>query len=482
MSENNKSKKWCLVHIGNDITYGLAFVAGELKRLNHQIFWIDGDDKIDTLNKSIIKNKPDYVCFGPLSTEFTRSVELVKEFKKVLPSLRSVFGGKHVLAIPDEIKKNDDIDYLIWGPVYETIDKIINSPPKTSIKGSPTMPCNMQPSLEEYFQQIPRMGSRERKYIMSHFGCVYNCSFCCTSVTRKSYGAKAYKEYWLSRRPVENMIEEAKLFLKFPTKEVSFEDDDVLYGTHEGAEGTDWLIEFTKAWKKEINIPMYANVTPNTVVKATDAALATLAELAGTLTMGVQTTGGDSSRLFNRHFQDEKQVIEAVKIMAKFGVKVKLEVIIGLPNIDDLCPDPVTDAIKTIQMCQRIAREVPPEMTWTSCFPLMLYPGTELHKKAMRAKIPLSEACEFEWHSGEGSVKFDPLTMRRIRNMTKLATMFIKYDMNERWMRALMDMDLNESSSKQLSECQYLESLTFRLGDGIESEFDSILKGMNFKY
>ena len=481
MNKNN-CKKWCLVHIGNDITYGLAFVAGELKRLNHQIFWIDGDDEIDTLNKSIIKNKPDYVCFGPLSTEFSRSVELVKEFKKVLPSLRSVFGGKHVLAIPDEIKKNDDIDYLIWGPVYETIDKIINSPPKTSIKGAPTMPCNMQPALEEYFQQVPRMGSRERKYIMSHFGCVYNCSFCCTSVTRKSYGAKAYKEYWLSRRPVENMIEEAKLFLKFPTKEVSFEDDDVLYGTHEGAEGTDWLIEFTKAWKKEINIPMYANVTPNTVVKATDAALATLAELAGTLTMGVQTTGGDSSRLFNRHFQDEKQVIEAVKIMAKFGVKVKLEVIIGLPNIDGLCPDPVTDAIKTIQMCQRIAREVPPEMTWTSCFPLMLYPGTELHKKAMRAKIPLSEACEFEWHSGEGSVKFDPLTMKRIRNMTKMATMFIKYDMNERWMRALMDMDLNESSSKQLSECQYLESLTFRLGDGIESEFDSILKGMNFKY
>ena len=232
MNKNN-SKKWCLVHIGNDITYGLAFVAGELKRLNHQIFWIDGDDEIDTLNKSIIKNKPDYVCFGPLSTEFSRSVELVKEFKKVLPSLRSVFGGKHVLAIPDEIKKNDDIDYLIWGPVYETIDKIINSPPKTSIKGAPTMPCNMQPALEEYFQQVPRMGSRERKYIMSHFGCVYNCSFCCTSVTRKSYGAKAYKEYWLSRRPVENMIEEAKLFLKFPTKEVSFEDDDVLYGTHE---------------------------------------------------------------------------------------------------------------------------------------------------------------------------------------------------------------------------------------------------------
>ena len=53
----NSSKKWCLVHIGNDITYGLAFVAGELKRLNHQIFWIDGDENIDTLNKVVINAK-----------------------------------------------------------------------------------------------------------------------------------------------------------------------------------------------------------------------------------------------------------------------------------------------------------------------------------------------------------------------------------------------------------------------------------------
>ena len=368
------------------------------------------------------------------------------------------------------------------GPVYETIDKIIESPVKTTIKGAPAYPCDMQPALKEYFEQVPRMGRRERKYIMSHFGCVYNCSFCCTSVTRKSYGAKAYKEYWLARRPVENMIEEAKLFLKYPTKEISFEDDDVLYGTHEGADGTQWLEEFTQAWKKEINIPMYANVTPQTVVKATDAALSTLAELADTVTMGVQTTGGDSSKLFNRHFQDENQVIEAVKIMTSFGVKVKLEVIIGLPNIDGLVPDPVTDAIKTIQMCQRISTEAPPDMTWTSCFPLMLYPGTALWDKANKAGVPLSEACEFEWHSGEGSVKFDKVTMNRIKNMTKLATMFIKYDMSERWMRALMDMNLTDSSSRQLSECQYLESLVFRLGNKIEDEFDDILKDMHFKY
>ena len=482
MESKHSKMKWCLVHIGNDITYGLAFVAGELLRMKHKIMWIDGDEDIVKLNKKIKDYAPHYVCFGPLSTEFSRSLKLVKEFKKVLPSIKSVFGGKHVLAVPEEIKKNKDIDYLVWGPVYESIDKIIESPSKTYIKGAPAYPCDMQPALREYFEQVPRMGNRERKYIMSHFGCVYNCSFCCTSVTRNSYGAKAYKEYWLARRPIENMIKEAKLFLEFDTKEVSFEDDDVLYGTHEGADGTQWLREFTKAWKKEINLPMYANVTPQTVVKATKESLEILADLVETVQMGVQTTGGDSSRLFNRHFQDENQVIEACKILASFGIKAKLEVIIGLPNIDGLVPDPVTDAIKTVQMCQRISREVP-DMTWTSCFPLMLYPGTSLWDKAMKAGVPLNEACEFQWNTGEGSVKFDPLTMKRIKNMTKMTTMFINYQMDERWMRALIDMDLNESASKQLSESGYYESLMFRMGKKfVEKEFDNIMKGINFQY
>jgi hypothetical protein len=49
-------------------------------------------------------------------------------------------------------------------------------------------------------------------------------------------------------------------------------------------------------------------------------------------------------------------------------------------------------------------------------------------------------------------------------------------------MRALLDIELTDTSSKQLGECQYLESLKFRLGDKIEEEFDDILKGIHFKY
>ena len=88
MKSNHSGLKWCLVHIGNDMSYGLAFVAGELLRMNHKIIWIDGDDIIEILNKKVKDFAPDYICFGPLSTEFLRSKVLIKEFKKVLHSTK----------------------------------------------------------------------------------------------------------------------------------------------------------------------------------------------------------------------------------------------------------------------------------------------------------------------------------------------------------------------------------------------------------
>lgn len=151
---------------------------------------------------------------------------------------------------------------------------------------------------------------------------------------------------------------------------------------------------------------------------------------------------------------------------------MKLEAIIGLP-----IHDPLGDALDTVKLCQRIAAG-----GFTTCFPLMLYPGTVLYRKCMNDGVELNDGCRYEWHSGEGSVRFDPVTARRIRNLTKMATLLVKHNIDERWMRALIDMDLTESASRQLSECSYLESLIFRLGEGVKKDFDDILDDMYFRY
>ncbi len=389
------------------------------------------------------------------------------KIKAVLPSAISVFGGVHVFAVPECIQSNA-VDIVVTGPVYGTVDEIIKSRPKTVIRGNPA-PCHeMIPAVRDYYSSIPRMAKRHRKYIMSHFGCMYNCSYCSTTLIRKHYGADLYNKFWMTRRPVEHLINEAKALLEFDTQEVSLEDDDALAG----ADVESWLESFTHAWKKEIGLPMYANVTPQTVVKASDKTLKTLSRLVTSVQMGVQTARADSLKLFNRGFQKEAQVKEAYERLGSFGIKVKLEIIIGLP-----VQDPIGDALDTIKLCQRVAPG-----GFTSCFPLMLYPGTALYGKCLVEGTPLNDNCEYEWHSGEGSVKFGPETGRRIKNLTKMATLFVKHNIDERWMLALIDMDLTESASRQLSECSYLESLIFRLGEGVRKDFDRILAGMYFRY
>ena len=49
-------------------------------------------------------------------------------------------------------------------------------------------------------------------------------------------------------------------------------------------------------------------------------------------------------------------------------------------------------------------------------------------------------------------------------------------------MRALIEMDLTEASSKLCSENNYLTSLTFRQGDQVEEHFEEILSEMELVY
>ncbi|MCF6176086.1 MAG: cobalamin-dependent protein [Victivallaceae bacterium] len=458
-------KKFALIHLGNDENYGLVFVAGELLKQEQAIRWFDGD--LDGVISEICVWEPDFVCFSPLTTTFDYAVKLAEKIKEKCPKVKTVFGGHHVYAVQN-VSKERGIDIVVIGPAYGIIDKIINNNNKETITGTPTFPENMFPAREEYFESISRIANRHRKYIMSHFGCIYNCSYCSTSLVRKRVGAENYKRCWLVRRPVNHLIEESKILLKYNTKEISLEDDDILAGNDAEA----WLADFSKAWEKEIGLSIYANVTPLTVLQSSDKTLKILAGLAKSVQMGLQTCRPGSLKLFNRQFQNEEQVKKAYDRLSSFNIKVKLELIIGLP-----VEDPIGDAIDTIKMAQRIGPG-----TFVACFPLMLYPGTVLYDKCLANGILLNESCNYEWHDGCGSVKFDLTTAKQIRNLTKMATMFCRYNIDEQWMRALVKMDINDISSKNLSECQYYESLIFRHGDEVRDEFDEILASMNFKY
>lgn len=458
------SKKIGLIHQGNDESYGLVFVAGELKKQKQNFGWFDAEEK-NVLEK-IVTSKPDFLFFSPLTTFFDAAVNLSKKVKNYLPKTISVFGGAHVFSSPEAIKI-DGVDLIVKGPVYGTIKKIMNSAGKEIIMGNPVSVSEMTPDREEYYKDIPRIARRERKDIMSHFGCKYNCSYCSTSNVRKFYGIENYKKHCLTRRPIEKIINEAKIFLKYDTEKISLEDDDVLYG----GDVERWLENFSYAWKNKINLPIFANVTPLTVLQSSNNTLKILSKLVKSVQMGVQVVNRDSLKLFRRSAQNREVVKSAYNKLTSFGIPTKMEFIFGLP-----IEDPVEDALNSIMFAQKL------NASYITAFPLMLYPGTDLTDYCKENNIPLNKECKSEWHTGVGSIKFDKKTNRQIKNLTKMATFFVKYKIDKRWMNALIDMELTEDSSRELAKCKYLESLIFRMGEHIKKDFDSIISRMDFKY
>jgi len=460
-----EGKRFALIHIGTDEVYGLEFVAAELKKHGHRIKWFDGDSS-DAVGE-VVRWQAEYMCFSPLTTFLQSALDFSRKVKSRNPAIQSIFGGHHVTVVPESCDL-DGIDKIVVGPVYGTIEKIIEDPSQKVLRGQPVPVHLMAPARREYFEEVPYIGNRHKKTIMTHFGCPYRCSYCSTSRLKAEFGWKEYKKYWLTRRPIDHIIDEARIFLDFPTKEVALEDDDMLFGT----EIDEWLPEFSAAWKENIGLPIIGNVTPNTVIKVSAKTLDTMAQLVTVAQMGVQAARPETLKLFNRESQDEEQVANAVRRLRKRGIPVKLELIVGAP-----VEDPVGDAIETIQLAQRVGAGM-----FVAAFPLMLYPGTALQKWCLENNIPVREDCTYECYGGVGSVRFDPETQKKIKNISKLAAFFVKYNVDERWMRALIDMDLNDTASKKIAESTYYESLRFKLGAQIDQEFDSILAETKFRY
>jgi radical SAM superfamily enzyme YgiQ (UPF0313 family) len=457
--------KFALIALGNEESYGLLFVGGELKRLGQKFKYFDGET--DIFN-SVFGYNPDFICFSPMSTFYKKAKCLFEVIKVALPKVKIVFGGHHAIANPNII--NDGIDAVVVGPVRGVMERIING--ERGIIHSPlTTPDDLVlPAREEYYIDIPRMRNRYRKFMLSMFGCPWNCSYCSSSSShiKDLFGAEAQKRYYLSRRPLDIIIAEAKDIIKNPTEEIEWVDDDIFYGK----DVEEWLPKFVERWKREISKPIYVSTTSLSILKASELILEKLQPIVSVVGMGIQAIRPTSLRLFNRHWDSEKQMQQAFNRLENFGYKVNMQAIVGLP-----VPDPVEDALDTIKGLQRIGAG-----SIVSVYPLIIYSGTAMERYCKEHNIELNPLADGDTNSGIPSIFFSDKEIKQLRNISKLSTFFVKYNIDNRWMRALIETDLNKEASYQISMGKYYECMKDRLPDKANSIFEKVISTMKLRY
>jgi len=464
--------KAALITFGNEESYGLSFVGGELLRQKQNIRFFEGDNG-DW--RQIVDWKPDFLMFSPLTTFFPQALRLAESLKRATKAT-VVFGGHHAFASP-EIIKDYAIDAVVVGPANGSIGKILDGE-RGIIRTEPTTPASLpKPARKEYYRDIPRVGERYRKFLLSMLGCPWNCSYCSSSSGHISsvFGSEIHKNYYLKRRPIPDVLAEAKDIME-NTHEIEWVDDDIFAGDEE------WLIEFIGEWIRNFSytivdpyskdqdciIPMYVSTTSVNTLKASDKLLCSLRRCVNVIGMGIQAIRPESLKLFNRSWDNEKKMNDAYNRLTSFGYRVNLQCIVGL-SVDD----PVEDAIETVLAMQRIGPG-----SICSCYPLMIYPGTKLSKMG----LPLNEDCSGDTNNAICGIKFSDDVQKKLRNICKLATFFVKYNIDERWIRALIKMDFDEEVSQGLSMLRYRECVVDRLGDKGERIFNDILSTMRLRF
>ena len=456
-----------LVAFGNEESYGLLFVGGELLLFDQQIRFFDAEmeDVVDQL----VAWHPDLVLFSPLTVFFAAACTVSTAIKERLPGVAAVFGGHHATCVP-EISRLACVDLVVAGPVRGSVEQLLGGA-RGVIRTVPTEPGDLaQPARREYYRDIPRMAGRYRKIMCSLLGCPWNCSYCSSAADhfRDLFGAAAHRRYFLHHRPLDQLLAEAREIASRPTSEIEWVDDDVFCG----ADVEDWIPEFAASWKREIGLPLYVSTTSRSALRVSDNVLGALRGIVHCVGLGVQAVRPESLRLLGRAWDDEARMKAAYERLVSFGFTVNLQAIVGLP-----VEDPVADALETVRGLQRIGAG-----SVVSCYPLQIYPGTALERLCVERGLTRNPQCTGDTNTGVPALAFPPAAVRRIRNICKLATMFVKYDVGEEWMRALIDVEFDDETSRRLSLARYRDCVVDRLGRRGGEIFADIVAGMNLRY
>jgi len=301
-----------------DLVFDPMLFMDQLFRIKilHKVF-----DYKKIIIKEIIKKKPEAVCFSVVSSNYRWACKTAKEIKKKL-NVPIIFGGIHPTSVPEVVIKNDYVDYVVVGegeyallnlvnviesgnPTHKINNvwskhrrMVIKNSPRELISNLDTIPF---PDKEIFKGIIPRFF--DMYTTITSRGCPHSCSYCNNSFMKKFYQGKGK---YLRRRSVDNVIEELSQAKATGFNKVIFHDETFNHDTV-------WLREFSKKYKKEINLPFFCWISPTNINKE----VVRLLKSAGcrSVEMGVQTHNKEIAKKTLKRYCSRSETENAIRLL-----------------------------------------------------------------------------------------------------------------------------------------------------------------------
>ncbi len=322
---------------------GLVYVGSSLEKHGHKVRILDRDlHPSNEELKEILKEEWDFVGLGTFTNPSLYDAIKVSKFVKENSKSIVVWGGFHVMSLPEITLKNPYVDYIIRGEAEETFPKVLELYEKgedfSKLRGVNLNPPAPAPDLNKI--PIPNYNLIELdKYadfpISTSRGCPYECTFC-----YNSYGDKSMKPY--RNLDVDKTIELIRdIVYKYKRKVFTIVDDN--------------FPSDKERMKKICDEISKLDINFNAFCRANNADDETLSYLKKSgcwqVDMGIES---GSQRILN--FLKKGTTVEinkrAIKNCKKWGIICNCLVMIGIP----------TETLEDVKMTEKLIKESKPQI------------------------------------------------------------------------------------------------------------------------
>jgi anaerobic magnesium-protoporphyrin IX monomethyl ester cyclase len=347
----------------------IATLAAHLIK-DHQVRVVDLDfaaNPWQSLSEAITSFRPDVAASSVRTPVYEVTTQLMRRVKEDYPTIKTVVGGVHITAMPDEAAGEGVFDTIVLGEADTVLMALLSGalpagtvavPPRPLLPDLDSLPFPAWQLFDLQKYKNSRLSSRENPvgHIETSRGCSYHCNFCSKLTFGTAYRVKS---------PIR-VVDEMEYMLACGFREIHIADDSFTQDIDRAKSICEEIL------RRGLRFPW--SLINGVRVNLVDAEFFRLARRAGLWQVGFGIESG-SQRVLDRINKriSLSQVREAVNNAAKAGVDTFGFFIFGLSG----------ETRQTMDETIRFAKSLPLSTAkFDICIP---YPGTRYYQELMQA-------------------------------------------------------------------------------------------------
>ncbi|MFQ5493952.1 MAG: B12-binding domain-containing radical SAM protein, partial [Phycisphaerae bacterium] len=395
---------------------GLLYVAAYARDKGRSVRVMDVNAEglsFEDIEAVVREHRPAWVGLTAVTAQITSTHQVAEMVKRVSPTSRVVVGGVHATALPEEVLRDDNVDYVIRGEGEVSFFELVAGRPSEAIGGlsyrgsNPLQPVEHNAESEpitdldslptpaydlipfELYQ--PAIGAYRRLPAINMTmtrGCPGKCTFCNSAETA------------LRTRSAEHIVDEIQsLQRRYAIREVSFYDDTFTIYKQNVARMCELIVQrgLDLTWSCFARTDC---ISPPLLAKMKSAGC-------HQILFGIESADPEILRTIRKPI-DLEMTRAAVRMVQQAGIAVRAAFMFGNPG----------ETVESIRRTIDFAKELDPDI---AIFNITTpYPGTQMFEWAKRN----GHLRTLDWNDydlANSVMELPTISSERINRMYKLA-------------------------------------------------------------